>query len=160
MGGFKSLKESWRRLGKVEKTFVSVYVGLMVLYAGAKHGTIGISDNYIRDNGSYLDGDVCHISIEKKISALPDDTSILVYARPYSSTNVADWVRLEPYLLYRDHPYSYHLANATNYNVIVAADYKNPPSVHTNGVLIFKGFLIPGTNKATFPNTRIKEIEP
>ena len=152
MWAFKSLKERWRRLGKVEKTFVSVYVGLMVLYAGAKHGTIGISDNYI--------GDVCHISIEKKISALPDDTSILVYARPYSSTNIADWVRLEPYLLYRDHPYSYHLANATNYNVIVAADYKNPPSVHTNGVLIFKGFLIPGTNKATFPNTRIKEIEP
>ena len=46
------------------------------------------------------------------------------------------------------------LANATNYDVTVAANYTPAPTVHTNGVWMMKGFVIPGTDKAAFPNTR------
>ena len=99
------------------------------------------------------------MALEKKSNLLPDSTEILVYARELSSTNSADWFRLEPYLTFADHPYDYALENATNYSVIVAANYASPPSVHTNGVLLIKGFLIPGTSKMAFPNSRTKEIE-
>lgn len=156
-----SLRKMWQELDLLGKALTIIMVCALTIYAATKpsKGSVTVSDNYIKDNGSYLTNDVCRIAIEKKISALPEDTSILVYARELSSTNVADWVRLEPYLTYKDYPYDHHLPNATNYNIMVAADYLNPPFVHTNGVLIFKGFIIPGTNKAAFPNTKIKEIK-
>lgn len=155
-----AVRDLWRRLDTLGKVVAVIMAVGMTFYAGGKHaGRIIVEDNYIRDNGSYLTNDVCHIDIAKKISVLPDDTSILVYARELSSTNAADWFRLEPYLTYQNYPYDHALPNATNYSVMVAADFKNPPSVHTNGVLIFKGFIIPGTNKAAFPNTRIKEFK-
>ena len=116
-------------------------------------------DDYLADNGSYITNNVVHVALKKKSNLLPDATEILVYARELSSTNSADWFRLLPFLTFGDHPHDYELENATNYNVIVAANYASPPSVHTNGVLIIKGFLIPGTSKMAFPNTKRKEIE-
>ena len=120
----------------------------------ARKGSITVSDPYIRNAGSYLTNDVAHISIAKRSALLPDDTSILVYARQVDSTNVTDWVRLSPHLTFADHPYDYALPNATNYDVMVAADFTPAPTVHTNGVWQIKGFTIPGTGKAAFPNTK------
>ena len=37
---------------------------------------------------------------------------------------------------------------------MVAADFIPAPTVHTNGVWQIKGFTIPGTGKAAFPNTK------
>lgn len=120
----------------------------------ARKGTVTISDPYISDSGSYLTNDVAHISIAKRSPLLPDDTSILVYARQVDSTNVTDWVRISPHLTLADHPYDYALPNATNHDVMVAADFTPAPTVHTNGVWQIKGFTIPGTGKAAFPNTK------
>ena len=120
----------------------------------ARKGSITVSDPYISNSGSYLTNDVAHISIAKRSPLLPDDTSILVYARQVDSTNVTDWVRLSPHLTFADHPYDYALPNATNYDVMVAADFTPAPTVHTNGVWQIKGFTIPGTGKAAFPNTK------
>ncbi len=120
----------------------------------ARKGMVMVSDPYISNSGSYLTNDVAHISIAKRSALLPDDTSILVYARQVDSTNVADWVRLSPHLTYADHPHDYALPNATNYDVMVAADFVPAPTVHTNGVWQIKGFTIPGTGKAAFPNTK------
>ena len=121
---------------------------------GARKGRVTVSDPYIVDAGSYLTNDVAHVAISKRVSILPDDTEILVYARQVDSTNVTDWVRLTPHLTFAEHPYDYALANATNYDVTVAANYTPAPTVHTNGVWMMKGFVIPGTDKAAFPNTR------
>ena len=66
-------------------------------------------------------------------------------------------MRLSPHLTFADHPYDYSLPNATNYDVMVAADFTPAPTVHTNGVWQMKGFIIPGTGKAAFPNTRVRK---
>ena len=123
----------------------------------ARKGTITVSDPYIVNAGSYLTNDVAHVAIAKRTPLLPNDTEILVYARQVDSTNVTDWVRLSPHLTFADHPYDYSLPNATNYDVMVAADFTPAPTVHTNGVWQMKGFTIPGTGKSAFPNTRIRK---
>ena len=123
----------------------------------ARKGSVTISDPYIQNDGSYLTNDVAHVAIAKRTPLLPNDTEILVYARQVDSTNVTDWVRLSPHLTFADHPYDYALPNATNYDVMVAADFTPAPTVHTNGVWQMKGFTIPGTGKSAFPNTRIRK---
>ena len=123
----------------------------------ARKGTITVDDPYIRNDDSYLTNDLVHVSLAKRTPLLPDDTEILVYARQVDSTDVADWVRLEPHLNLADHPYDYALNNATNHDVVIAANYSPAPTVHTNGVWQMKGFYIPGTGKAAFPNTRTKK---
>lgn len=139
---------------------VAVVALACILYGGRK-GTVTVSDPYIVNSGSYLTNDVAHISIAKRTPILPDDTEILVYARQVDLTNATDWVRLEPHLTFADHPHDYALANATNHDVMVAANYVPAPTVHTNGVWQMKGFTIPGTGKAAFPNTRtIKKETP
>lgn len=125
----------------------------------ARKGTVTISDPYIVNDGSYLTNDVVHISIAKRTPLLPDSSEILVYARQVDQTNATDWVRLEPHLVFTDHPYDYALANATNYDVMVAANFTPEPTVHTNGVWQAKGFMIPGTGKAAFPNTKVIKKE-
>ena len=124
-----------------------------------RKGSVTVSDPYIVNAGSYLTNDVAHVAIAKRTPLLPDSTEILVYARPTDSTNAADWVRLEPHLTFAHHPYDYALANATNYDVIVAANFTPEPTIHTNGVWQAKGFMIPGTGKAAFPNTKVKVKE-
>ena len=119
-----------------------------------RKGKLVCFDPYVQALGSYYTNDVVHIAIQKRTPLLPDDTSILVYARQVDSTNVTDWVRLSPHLTFADHPYDYALPNATNYDVMVAADFTPAPTVHTNGVWQIKGFTIPGTGKAAFPNTK------
>lgn len=158
---FKGSRKWWKSLGRWERVFILVFVGGLTQYGGSKHisGKVSVMDDYITDGGSYITNNVVHVALKKMSNLLPDATEILVYARELSSTNSADWFRLSPFLTFGDHPHDYELANATNYNVIVAANYTSPPSVHTNSVLIIKGFLIPGTSKMAFPNTKRKEIE-
>lgn len=150
----------WSGLKGWERFLMIALVACATKWGGSKHvsGKVSVADDYIADNGSYLTNDVAYIALQKKSALLPDSIEILVYARELASTNTADWFRLEPYLTYADHPYAYSLPNATNYYVIVAANYAAPPSVHTNGVLLIKGFIIPGTDKVAFPNSRIKEV--
>jgi len=125
----------------------------------ARKGSVTVSDPYIVNAGSYLTNDVAHVEIAKRTPLLPDSTEILVYARPTDSTNATDWVRLEPHLTFADHPYDYSLANATNYDVMVAANFTPEPIIHTNGVWQARGFMIPGTGKAAFPNTKVIKKE-
>ena len=158
---FRGFKSWWKSLGRIERIFILCFAAALTKYGGSKHisGKVSVYDDYLADNGSYITNSTVHVALKKKSNLLPDSTEILVYARELSSTNSADWFRLEPYLTFADHPYDYALENATNYNVVVAANYASPPSVHTNGVLLIKGFLIPGTSKMAFPNSRTKETE-
>ena len=130
----------------------------------ARKGSVTVADPYVQDAGSFLTNDVAHVSIRKRIQTLPDDTEILVYARQVDLTNATDWVRLEPRLTLAQHllvegvySWAYALPNATNHDVVVAANFTPAPTVHTNGVWQIKGFVIPGTSKAAFPNTRIRK---
>ena len=132
---------------------VSALAMACMLYA--RKGRVTISDPYIQNDGSYLTNDVAHVALAKRTQLLPDSTEILVYARQVDSTNATDWVRLEPHLTFAQHPYDYSLQNATNYDVIVAANFTPEPTIHTNGVWQAKGFMIPCTNKAAFPNSKI-----
>ena len=119
-----------------------------VAYGGSKGGRVTVDDPYIRDDGSWLSpsNNVAHVAIAKKSPLLPDDTAILVYAREVAQTNAADWVRITPHLTFADHPHDYLLPGlATNYNVMVAADFTPAPTVHTNGVWSINGFIIPGS---------------
>ena len=119
-----------------------------VAYGGSKGGRVTVDDPYIRDDGSWLSpsNNVAHVAIAKKSPLLPDDTAILVYAREVAQSNVTDWVRITPHLTFADHPHDYLLPGlATNYNVMVAADFTPAPTVHTNGVWSINGFIIPGS---------------
>jgi hypothetical protein len=156
----RAARTAKRRLRGHVVGVLGVLCALATLYGGRK-GYVVVSDPYIQDAGSYLTNDVAHVAISKRSQLLPDDTEILVYARQLDLTNATDWVRLEPHLTLAEHLlvegvyfYDYALANATNYNVLVAANFTPAPTVHTNGVWQIKGFTIPGTGKAAFPNTR------
>lgn len=119
-----------------------------VAYGGSKGGRVTVDDPYIRDDGSWLSpsNNVAHVAIAKKSPLLPDDTAILVYAREVAQSNVTDWVRITPHLTFADHPHDYLLPGlATNYNVMVAADFTPAPTVHTNGVWSINGFIIPNS---------------
>ena len=142
-----------RRRAQGGTVMLAVMAAAAIIYGGGK-GRVTVSDPYIVDDGSYLTNDIVHVSISKRTPLLPDDTEILVYARQVDSTNVTDWVRLSPHLTFADHPYDYPLVNATNYTVLVAANFTPAPTVHTNGVWQIKGFFVPGTGKIAFPNTR------
>jgi len=141
------------------RCLVALLFAAPAIYLGAtKSGTVTVSDDYIEDDGSYLTNDIVHVALAKKTSILPDDTEILVYARELSSTNSADWFQLTPELTFADHPYDYELVNATNYNVLVAANYTPAPTVHTNGVWVLKGFEVsswPG--HYSFGNSKIRK---
>ena len=150
----KAAQRAKRRLRGAVGIFSALVVACILF---ARKGRVSVDDPYIQNSGSYLTNDVAHVAIAKRTPLLPDDTTILVYARQVDSTNVTDWVRLTPHLTFTDHPYDYTLPNATNYDVIVAADFTPAPTVHTNGVWQMKGFNIPGTGKAAFPNTRIRK---
>ena len=155
----RQMKVARRRLkGSSAVAMAAVAVVCTVM---ARKGTVTVDDPYIQNAGSYLTNDVAHVSITKRTNMLPDDTEILVYARQVDLTNVTDWVRLEPHLTLAQHllvegvySWEYALPNATNHDVLVAANFTPAPTVHTNGVWQIKGFMIPGTGKAAFPNTR------
>ena len=162
----RQMKVVRRRLKGPAVAAVAAVALACILYGGRK-GTVTVSDPYIQNAGSYLTNDVAHVSIAKRTQMLPDDTEILVYARQVDLTNATDWVRLEPHLTLAQHllvegvySWEYSLPNATNYNVLVAANFTPAPTVHTNGVWQIKGFTIPGTGKAAFPNTRIRKETP
>ena len=121
-----------------------------VAYGGSKgpSGRVTVDDPYIRDAGSWLSpsNNVAHVAIAKRSPLLPDNTAILVYARELAQSNATDWVRITPHLTFADHPHDYLLPGiATNYNVLVAADFTPAPTVHTNGVWSINGFIIPNS---------------
>lgn len=156
----RQMKIVRRKLKGPAAAAVAAVCAVAILYGGRK-GTVTVNDPYITNAGSYLTNDMVHVSIAKRTQLIPDSTEILVYARQVDQTNATDWVRLEPHLTFAQHPFDYALANATNYDVMVAANYVPEPTVHTNGVWQIKGFIIPGTGKAAFPNTRtIKKETP
>lgn len=152
----KAASRAKRRLR--QSALVVSSCALVALIFGGRKGRVTVDDPYIRDDGSYLTNNVAHVAVAKKVQLLPDSTEILVYARQVDQTNATDWVRLEPHLTFADHPYDYALQNATNHDILVAANFTPEPTMHTNGVLQIKGFTIPGTGKAAFPNTRVKEV--
>ena len=150
----KAAMRAKRRLRGASLAMLALAVACNIF---ARKGSVTVSDPYIVNDGSYLTNDVAHVAIAKRTPLLPNDTEILVYARQVDATNVTDWVRLSPHLTFADHPYDYSHPNATNYDVMVAADFTPAPTVHTNGVWQMKGFTIPGTGKSAFPNTRIRK---
>ncbi len=153
----KAAMNAKRRLKGASAMFLLLALSCLLF---ARKGQVTVNDPYITNAGSYLTNDVAHVSIAKRTPLLPDSTEILVYARQVDQTNATDWVRLEPHLTFADHPYDYSLPNATNHDVMVAASYTPAPTVHTKGVWQMKGFTIPGTGKAAFPNTRIRKETP
>ena len=152
----KSAEAAKRRLGgpRSVAAIAALAVSCTLL---ARKGRVTVTDPYIQDAGSYLTNDIVHVAIAKRTPLLPDDTEILVYARQVDLTNATDWVRLSPHLTFAGHPHDYALPNATNHDVMVAANFTPAPTVHTNGVWQMKGFIIPGTVKSAFPNTRIRK---
>ena len=145
------------RLPPSMRACLALLTAWAVVYGGGKapQGRVIVDDPYIEDAGSYLTNDVVHVAIAKRSAMLPDNTAILVYARQLDQTNATDWVRLTPYLTYVDHPYDYSLPNATNYNVMVAAQFTPSPTVHTNGVWSITGFIIPNSGgRMGFKQTR------
>ena len=157
----RQMRNMRRKLKGSAAVAVAMAAAVCILYGGGKGGRVRVDDPYIQDAGSYLTNDIAHVAISKRTQMLPDDTEILVYARQVDLTNATDWVRLEPHLTLAQHllvegvySWEYSLPNATNYNVLVAANFTPAPTVHTNGVWQMKGFTIPGTGKSAFPNTR------
>lgn len=152
----RAARKAKQRLRGASVLMVAVAL-ICLIYA--RKGTVMVNDPYIMNAGSYLTNDVAHVALAAKTPLLPDTTEILVYARQVDLTNATDWVRLEPHLTLAQHPYDYPLSNATNYDVMVAANYTPAPTVHTNGVWQIRGFMIPDTGKAAFPNTRVIKKE-
>lgn len=100
--------------------------------AGGQTGMFIFDTRYIADTGSVLTNDTVYVSLVKTVSVIPDTTEVLVHARQVSSQNVADWFELTPRRTIADFPASYYLQSATNYNVLVTADYVPPTPVITN----------------------------
>ena len=114
---------------------VSLLAGLAA-YAnetpGGRTGRFIFDARYIADTGSYLTNDTCHVALTKTANVIPDDTEVLVYARPIVSTNASDWVQLLPLRTIAEHPADYYLANAISNDVMVTANYVPPSPVITN----------------------------
>lgn len=157
-----------RSLGIVRRLPLRASSALLVLAVAstllARKDRVIVADPFIQDAGSYLTNDIAHVAISKRSQTLPDSAEILVYARQVDLTNATDWVRLYPHLTLADYLlvegvyfHDYALPNATNHVVMVAVNFTPAPTVHTNGVWQMKGFIIPGTGKSAFPNTRIRK---
>lgn len=142
---------------KITKAMAGIAVVCAIMYGGSK-SIVTVNDPYIRDNGSYTTNDLVHIDVIKRFDFIPDDMEILIYSRELSQTNADDWVKLVRIELGEFRMYEFPLdipfPAATGYNFMVAANYIPQPTVHTNGVLSIKGFIVPNTNLSAFPNTR------
>jgi len=153
----------WRN--KRKSAALAMLAVAAIIVGGVKPGGITVDDPYIVDAGSYVTNDFVYVSIAKRFDIVPDDTEIMIYYRELAQTNVEDWVQYEKpsapgYYVLSDFPDMIWMSYATNYNWIVAARYVPPPVVHTNGVWLIKGFVIPaGGNPPSpatyaFPNTK------
>lgn len=114
---------------------VSLLAGLTAIAnetPGGRTGRLIFDARYIADTGSYLTNDTCHVALTKTANIIPDDTEVLVYARPVVSTNASDWVQLLPLRTIAEHPADYYLANAISNDVMVTANYVPPSPVITN----------------------------
>lgn len=114
---------------------VSLLAGLTAIAhetPGGRTGRFIFDTRYIADTGSYLTNDTCHVALAKTANIIPDDTEVLVYARPVVATNASDWVQLLPLRTIAEHPADYYLANAISNDVMVTANYVPPSPVITN----------------------------
>lgn len=114
---------------------VSLLTGLTAIAhetPGGRTGRFIFDTRYIADTGSYLTNDTCHVALTKTANIIPDDTEVLVYARPVVLTNASDWVQLLPLRTIAEHPADYYLANAISNDVMVTANYVPPSPVITN----------------------------
>lgn len=129
-----------------------------------------VIDSFLENAGCYSTNDVVHVEIKAASPYLPADFNVLVYCRDGESTNAEDWTQLSP--TYRWSEYAatsngarfveYALADATNYNVAVYADFVPEPTVRTNGVWQIRGFVIPGESggngaRFAFPNSKTRK---
>ena len=150
----------WRRAKHC--AVLAVFAFAAIIVGGTKTGSVRVDDPYIVNAGSYITNDFIHVAVGKRYNYLPDSMDVLVFIREVAQTNAEDWVEVLPRHTFADSPFDIPLANATNYNAIIAANYVPEPTVHTNGVWQIKGFIVPGTTNATstgvfaFPNTKTK----
>lgn len=126
------------------KCVMSIMAVVFMLYAGTKVrvGTITFDKHYIVDSGSYLTNDVLHLEFTKTSNLIPDDTEVLVHVRDFTDTNSTEYVQMFPVIAITNSPYEYHLENATNFDVIVTANYIPPQPVITNN-LFQTGMKVP-----------------
>ena len=159
-----------RRLGDRPAHLVAFLVmSVATTIVAQKLSTFAI-DSFLENAGCYSTNDVVHVEIKAASPYLPADFNVLVYCRDGESTNAEDWAQLSP--TYRWSEYAatsngarfveYALADATNYNFAVYADFVPEPTVHTNGVWQIRGFVIPeesGGNGArfAFPNSKTRK---
>ncbi len=154
-----ALVAAFRRLGGKRTLVMALFAVAAIIYGGSKSvvGRVTVSDPYVVVAGSFVTNDYIHVAIAKRTELIPDSTEILVYYRQLDSTNAEDWVEFTPRLTIADFPHDFLLPDATNYNALVAANYVPAPTVHTNGVWLIKGFVIPDNGRFAFPNTRIRK---
>ena len=89
---------------------------------------------YLVDRGSYVTNDFVHLDFERRI--VPDDAALVIERRGVASTNDADWAEfLRTTFAAFAVPTDLPCADATNWTLIVYADWAPEPSVHTNGIL-------------------------
>lgn len=138
---------------------------VVAMIAAQKPGPSGgriIFDSLLVDSGSYATNDVLHIAAVAAPAYAGVDFSgspLMVYYRPFDSTNATDWASLAPQRTFGDLPADWQIANATSYNYSVFLDYIPPAPVHTNGVYLLYGFEIADTNSArsaAFSGTGVK----
>lgn len=116
-------------------------------------------DQYLTDAGSYSTNDTVHIAATKSSLQIPDDTSLMVYAQSIGTTN---WLELTPRRTYADLPADWTLADATNYDYLVALDWVPPTPVVTNDILVVNALTAfgsepPGpTLRAVLPRVALK----
>lgn len=159
-----------RRIGDRPAHLVAFLVMSVATAIVAQKASTFLIDDFLADAGCYSTNDAVHVEIRAASPYLPSDFNVIVYYRDGESTNAEDWALLSP--AYRWSEYAatsngarfveYALADATNYNFAVYADFVPEPTVHTNGVWQIRGFVIPeesGGNGArfAFPNSKTRK---
>ena len=155
--------EEMRRMSTPARAIALLAVALASMYGVSKPGRVMVDDPYITDAGSFVTNDFVHVAVVGRYAFIPGDTEILIYSRELEQTNAADWVQITrveegPYRL-AEFPLDIPFPSATSYNFLVAANYIQAPTVHTN-VWQIKGFIVPADasppSPATFafPNTK------
>ena len=110
------------------------------------------------DAGSYVTNDLVHVAFNSYL--IPSSAPIILSYWPDGSTNEEDMVTAYAATL-ADFPNPLDLAfeNAISNRWYWYTTWTPGPAVHTNGVWQVRGFTIPGTGRAAFPNTKVKVKE-
>ena len=143
--------DAWDRSSKFARVVFALAVGGLMLYGGAKPGTINyprtIADfQYFTDNGSILTNDIIRLDFGVNI-LVPTNADFRVDVCEVRYTNDTD-IAANTSNIYLttigelpERPFDIALLNATNYNVWVYSTWQ-PAAVGTNGVAEVIGWLI------------------